>query len=115
MIWTRGTTESINLVAATWGMDQLKEGDEILLSVMEHHSNIVPWQMLSERAGTVLRVVPINDRGEIDLIALRGHLVVFCEVKTRRSDAFGAPIEAVTETTTSLWKLEPGLSRLDDR
>ncbi|MBT8395861.1 MAG: aminotransferase class V-fold PLP-dependent enzyme, partial [Gemmatimonadetes bacterium] len=45
IVWTRGTTEAINLVAATWGMDQLTEGDEVLLTIMEHHSNIVPWQL----------------------------------------------------------------------
>lgn len=65
VIFTKGTTESINLVAATYGRKFLKEGDEIIISHMEHHSNIVPWQMLCEQTGAKLRVIPINDRGEI--------------------------------------------------
>lgn len=64
IIFTRGTTESINLVAQSYG-DFLKAGDEIIISTMEHHSNIVPWQMLCERKGCVLKVIPINDDGEI--------------------------------------------------
>lgn len=67
IIFTRGTTESINLVAQSYGRAFLKAGDEILISEMEHHSNIVPWQMLSEQNGCVLKVAPINDRGEIIL------------------------------------------------
>ncbi len=65
IIFTKGTTESINLVARTWGETNLQSGDEILISHMEHHSNIVPWQMLCERTGAVLKVAPINDKGEI--------------------------------------------------
>lgn len=64
IVFTRGTTEAINLVAATLGQ-RLSAGDEILISEMEHHSNIVPWQMLCQRSGTILRVVPIDDRGEL--------------------------------------------------
>ncbi len=67
IIFTRGTTESLNLVAFSFGEAFLKEGDEVLVSVMEHHSNIVPWQMLRERKGIVLKVVPMTDEGEIDL------------------------------------------------
>lgn len=67
IIWTGGTTESINLVAATWGRKHLKEGDRILVSEMEHHSNIVPWQMLCEQTGAELAVIPIKDSGELDL------------------------------------------------
>jgi len=63
IVFTRGTTESINLVAQSFGRAFLKEGDEILISYMEHHSNIVPWQMLCAQIGCVLKVVPINDRG----------------------------------------------------
>ena len=65
IIFTKGTTESINLVARTWGDKNLSEGDEIIISHMEHHSNIVPWQMLCERTGAILKIIPINDRGEI--------------------------------------------------
>jgi cysteine desulfurase/selenocysteine lyase len=67
IIFTRGTTESINLVAATFGRQQVKAGDEVIITTMEHHSNIVPWQMLCEEKGATLKVIPINDRGEIIL------------------------------------------------
>ena len=67
VIWTRGTTESINLVAATWGMDQLGEGDEILLTTMEHHSNIVPWQLVARRTGARLRYIEMDDEGKLKL------------------------------------------------
>jgi len=63
----RGTTEGINLVASSWGHKNVREGDEIIISTMEHHSNIVPWQMLCESTGATLRVIPINDRGELIL------------------------------------------------
>jgi cysteine desulfurase/selenocysteine lyase len=66
IVFTRGTTESINLVAFTFGQ-RLRAGDEILITAMEHHSNIVPWQLLCERSGAVLRVAPISDAGEICL------------------------------------------------
>lgn len=65
VIFTRGTTESINLVAACLGESFFKAGDEIIISAMEHHSNIVPWQMVAERKGLVLRIIPINDKGEL--------------------------------------------------
>lgn len=70
VIFTRGTTESINLVAATYGRQHLGEGDEIVLSAMEHHSNIVPWQLLCEEKGARLRVVPVDTQGMLDLEAL---------------------------------------------
>ncbi|MGL5787511.1 MAG: aminotransferase class V-fold PLP-dependent enzyme [Bacteroidales bacterium] len=69
IIFTRGTTESINLVAFSFGEAFLKEGDEVIVSAMEHHSNIVPWQMLEQRKGIKLRVVPINEKGELDMDA----------------------------------------------
>jgi cysteine desulfurase/selenocysteine lyase len=69
IIFVRGTTEAINLVAQTYGRTHLKVGDEILISAMEHHSNLVPWQMLCEATGAVLRVIPINDAGELLLDA----------------------------------------------
>lgn len=67
VIFTKGTTEGINLIAATWGRKFVKEGDEIIISTLEHHSNIVPWQMLCEEKGAILKVVPINSKGEIML------------------------------------------------
>jgi len=67
LIFVRGTTEGINLVASSWGHKNVREGDEIVISAMEHHSNIVPWQMLCEATGAKLRVIPINDRGELIL------------------------------------------------
>ncbi len=73
VIFTRGTTESINLVAQSWGR-ALAPGDEILITWMEHHANIVPWQMLCERTGAVLRVAPIDRRGELDIAAFRALL-----------------------------------------
>jgi len=65
IIFTKGTTDSINLVAATYGREFIGKGDEIIISTMEHHSNIVPWQMLCQETGAVLRVIPITDSGEI--------------------------------------------------
>jgi cysteine desulfurase/selenocysteine lyase len=65
IIFTRGTTESINLVANSFGRLHLREGDEVVVSNLEHHANIVPWQMICEQQGAMLRVIPINDRGEL--------------------------------------------------
>jgi cysteine desulfurase / selenocysteine lyase len=67
IIFVRGTTEAINLVAQTYGRKHVGKGDEVLITAMEHHSNIVPWQMLCEEKGATLRVAPINDRGELML------------------------------------------------
>ena len=64
-IFTKGVTESINLVAQTWGRKYLQPGDEVIITAMEHHSNIVPWQMVCEEQGAVLKVIPINDAGEL--------------------------------------------------
>lgn len=69
IIFTRGTTESINLVANTWGRANLRSGDVILLSEMEHHSNLVPWQMLAEVTGAQLAFIPVTPEGELDLEA----------------------------------------------
>src|SRR5437763_2098592 len=65
IIFTGGTTEGINLVAQTWGRQNIKAGDEIIISNMEHHSNIVPWFMLAQEKGAVLKIIPINENGEI--------------------------------------------------
>ena len=72
IVFTRNTTESINLVARAWGDANLQEGDEIVLSLMEHHSNIVPWQLLTARTGAVLRYAGIDAEGHLDLDSLRG-------------------------------------------
>jgi cysteine desulfurase/selenocysteine lyase len=69
VIFTKGTTESINLVANSWGDLNLKEGDEIILSQLEHHSNIVPWQLIARRKGAQIKVIPVNDKGELILDA----------------------------------------------
>ncbi|GMV03558.1 MAG: cysteine desulfurase [Burkholderiaceae bacterium] len=74
VVFTRGTTEAINLVACSWGRANLKAGDEIVLSGMEHHSNIVPWQLLCEQTGAVLKVVPLTDRGELQFDAFEALL-----------------------------------------
>src|SRR3712207_5837935 len=65
VIFTRGTTESINLLASSFGDECMREGDEVIVSVMEHHSNIVPWQLLAARRGIARKVIPMNDRGEL--------------------------------------------------
>ena len=65
----RGTTEAINLVANSYGRENLKNGEEIILSEMEHHANIVPWQMVTQMTGAVIRVIPTTDSGELDMLA----------------------------------------------
>ena len=86
LIFVRGATEGINLVASSWGRRNVKAGDEIVISAMEHHSNIVPWQMLSEEKDAKLRVIPMNDRGELILeeyekiLGPRTRIVAFCHV-----------------------------------
>jgi cysteine desulfurase / selenocysteine lyase len=100
-LFTRGTTESINLVAASWGRANLKSGDEIILSNLEHHSNIVPWQMACEATGARIRVIPIDDAGELDmdayrrLLSRRTRLVAVNHV----SNALGTinPVKAIIE------------------
>ncbi len=67
IVFTRGTTESINLVASSWGRGNVRAGDEVLITAIEHHSNIVPWQLLCEEKGAILRVTPVNDSGELIL------------------------------------------------
>ena len=85
-LFTRGTTESINLLASSFADSQMKEGDEVIVSVMEHHSNIVPWQLQAARKGIVLKVIPMNDRGELlldeyeKLFSERTKLVSFAHV-----------------------------------
>ena len=71
IIFTRGTTESINLLASSFTESQMREGDEVIVSVMEHHSNIVPWQLMAAKHGIVIKVIPMNDNGELLLDAYR--------------------------------------------
>lgn len=65
VVFTRGTTESINLLVSSFGDEFMEEGDEVIVSVMEHHSNIVPWQLLAARKGIAIKVIPMNDKGEL--------------------------------------------------
>ncbi|MBS1764524.1 MAG: cysteine desulfurase [Bacteroidetes bacterium] len=95
IIFTGGATDSINLVAYTWGRKFINEGDEIIISTLEHHSNIVPWQMLCEEKNAVLKVIPINDAGELMLDGLRKLL----SAKTR--------FVAVSHTSNSLGTINP--------
>ncbi|MGN5149955.1 aminotransferase class V-fold PLP-dependent enzyme [Aeromonas enteropelogenes] len=69
VIWTRGTTEAINLVAQSWGGSELRAGDEVVLSTLEHHANIVPWQLVAKCTGAVIRVIPLDERGDLDMAA----------------------------------------------
>lgn len=101
IIFTGGCTDAINLVATSFGQAFLKPGDEVLITQMEHHSNIVPWQMLRDRTGTVLKVVPVNDAGELDraafdaLLTERTKLVAMAHV----SNTLGTinPVRELTE------------------
>ena len=101
IVFTRGTTEGINLVAQSWGRANVGAGDEILISALEHHSNIVPWQMLAEEKRATLRVAPIDDRGDVimeeyeKLLGPRTKIVALAYV----SNALGTvnPIERMTE------------------
>lgn len=74
IVYTTGTTDSINLVANTYGVKNFLEGDEIILSQMEHHANIVPWQMIAERTGAVIKVIPVTDSGDLDMEAYKSLL-----------------------------------------
>lgn len=95
IIFTRGTTEAINLVASSFGEAFCKTGDEVIVSVMEHHSNIVPWQMLCERKGMNLKVIPMNENGELDM-------TTFAELLTDRTK-----IISVTHVSNVLGTVNP--------
>ena len=101
IVFVRGATEAINLVAQTWGRANVKEGDEILLSEMEHHSNIVPWQMLCQQVGAKLKVIPINDAGELQLDKLDALLTARTRLVgiTHCSNALGTinPVREIIE------------------
>ena len=99
-VFVRGATEGINLVAECWGRSNLKAGDEILLTHLEHHANIVPWQVIAERTGAKVVVAPVTPRGEVDLVAFKGllstrtKLVAFAHV----SNALGTVNPAIEMT-----------------
>ncbi len=95
IVFVRGTTEAINLVAQTWGRANVGQGDEILISEMEHHSNIVPWQMLCQQVGATLKVLPINDAGELLLDR-------FSELLTERTKLVG-----ITHCSNALGTVNP--------
>lgn len=95
IIFTRNATEAINLVAATWGVQNITAGDEILLTELEHHANIVPWVMLAEKTGAVIKVVPISDEGSLNMNAFAGLL----SEKTK--------LVAVTQMSNALGTLTP--------
>lgn len=105
IIFTRGTTESINLIANSWGAENLKEGDEIIISNLEHHANIVPWQLLSQKNGFKIKVIPVNDAGELlideykKLFTDKTKLVSFTHV----SNALGTvtPVKQIIEIAHS--------------
>jgi len=113
IIFVRGATEGINLVAQAWGRANLERGDEVLITHMEHHSNIVPWQMLRDERGIVLKVAPIDDRGELDLDAFFGligprtRLIAVTQV----SNALGTvvPVDAICRVAR-----EKGITTLID-
>lgn len=101
VIWTRGATEAINLVANSWGRSQLKEGDEIVLSRLEHHANIVPWQLLAETTGAIIKVIELDGSGNLDLqqyqqlFSQKTRLVAIAHI----SNAIGtiSPVKAIIE------------------
>ncbi|BEE01111.1 cysteine desulfurase [Aeromonas dhakensis] len=109
VIWTRGTTEAINLVAQSWGVSELRAGDEVVLSTLEHHANIVPWQLVAKCTGAVIRVIPLDERGDLDMAAYlamlgpRTRLVSVAHV----SNALGTvnPVEQIVEAAKAVGAL----------
>ena len=105
IIFTRNATEAINLVAYSWGLNHLKQGDEILTSVMEHHSNLVPWQMIAQKTGAVIRYIQLTDNEDLDL----DHFKSMLSEKTKLvsivhiSNMLGCinPIEEITKLSHS--------------
>ena len=95
IVWTKGTTEGINLVASSWGRANVGPGDDVIVSAMEHHSNIVPWQILCQEKGANLRVIPMNEAGELQLGRLDGLL------------SPRARIVAVTQVSNALGTVNP--------
>lgn len=102
VIYTKGTTDGVNLIAQSYGRTFLKAGDEIIITAMEHHANIVPWQMLGEQIGTVLKVIPMNEKGELDMEQFHAMLsdkTKFVSV-VHISNSLGTinPVEEIIET-----------------
>ena len=95
IIWTRGATEGINLVANSWGADNLSAGDEILLTTMEHHSNIVPWQLIAEKTGAIIRYIEMDSEGRLNL----ENLDELCGERTK--------MVACTQVSNSLGTINP--------
>lgn len=101
VVWTRGTTEAINLVASTWGQEHVGEGDEIILTRLDHHSNLVPWQLLAKRTGAVIRYIDIDEEGRLrldqydELLSSRTRIVALNHV----SNALGTinPVAEIVE------------------
>ena len=112
LVWTRGTTEAINLVASSWGMDTLGDGDEILLSSLEHHSNIVPWQLVASRTGARLRYIEMDEQGRLildylpELLTDRTRLVAVSHI----SNALGTvnPIREIADQAKQVGALVLG-------
>ena len=106
VIFTKGTTDGINLVAYSFGEAFIKEGDEIIISTMEHHSNIVPWQMLCDRKKAILRVIPISDKGELDMEAYQNLLSSKTKLVSvvHTSNALGTinPVKEITQSAKSV-------------
>ncbi len=101
VVFTRGTTEAINLVAQSWALSELQPGDEIVISVMEHHSNIVPWQLAAQRCGAHVKAIPLTPSGELDLDSLPSLLTERCKLLaiTQVSNALGTvnPVETLIQ------------------
>ena len=106
IIWTRGTTESINLVAYSYGRAFLKPGDDIIISAMEHHSNIVPWQLVAQQTGANLKVIPVTDDAELDMAAFENLLSENTKLVSvvHVSNALGTinPVKAIVEKAHSI-------------
>lgn len=106
VIFTKGTTDGINLVAYSFGEAFIQEGDEIIISTMEHHSNIVPWQMLCDRKKAILRVIPISDKGELDMDAYQNLLSSKTKLVSvvHTSNALGTinPVKEITQLAKSV-------------
>ncbi|MFN3975002.1 MAG: aminotransferase class V-fold PLP-dependent enzyme [Dehalococcoidia bacterium] len=106
IVWTRNTTEAINLVAFAWARHHLKAGDEVLTSAMEHHSNLVPWQMVCAETGAILRIIPITTEGLLDMEALRSMLTPRTRLVaiTHMSNVLGSivPVDEVARLAHSI-------------
>ena len=115
IVFTRNATEGINLVAQSWGRTHLKSGDEIILTVMEHHANIVPWQILRDQIGIKIKITPIDDRGVLDLEAFQKLLTKNTKLValTHVSNALGT-INAIKEIITLAKKFNPQIKILID-